>query len=143
MFNIILLLLLCKIWTAALDEERTSPVNSSLDSSKGGSGSGGTGSGTAGGSSGNNHSSSTLEKNEPLTAKQRYQIKHRELFLSRQVETIPAMHIRGRCSVTLLNETESLQSYLNKDVSCKFQTIPIDFNVYILNLFFHQFSINK
>lgn len=114
-----------------MDEERTSPVSTTLEnSSKGGSGSGssgpgGAGSGNIGGSSGNSHSSSTLEKNEPLTAKQRYQIKHRELFLSRQVETIPAMHIRGRCSVTLLNETESLQSYLNKDVSCKFQTILI------------------
>ncbi|XP_037947868.1 metastasis-associated protein MTA3 isoform X3 [Teleopsis dalmanni] len=75
---------------AALDEDRTSPVNS-----------------TSGvGSS---------EKGESLTAKQRYQIKHRELFLSRQVEALPATQIRGRCSVTLLNETESLQSYLNKD----------------------------
>lgn len=44
-------------------------------------------------------------------------MKHRELFLSRQVETLPATHIRGKCSVTLLNETESMLSYLNKDVS--------------------------
>lgn len=42
-------------------------------------------------------------------------MKHRELFLSRQVETLPATHIRGKCSVTLFNETESLGSYLNKD----------------------------
>lgn len=33
------------------------------------------------------------------------------------METLPATHIRGKCSVTLLNETESLLSYLNKDVS--------------------------
>lgn len=51
-------------------------------------------------------------------AKQRHQMKHRELFLSRHVETLPATHIRGKCSVTLLNETESILSYLNKDVSC-------------------------
>lgn len=70
---------------------------------------------------GHNASLGTLEKGEPLTAKQRYQIKHRELFLSRQVESLPATQIRGKCSVTLLNETESLQSYLNKDVSRKFQ----------------------
>lgn len=44
-------------------------------------------------------------------------MKQRELFLSRQVETLPATHIRGKCSVTLFNETESLISYLNKDVS--------------------------
>lgn len=57
------------------------------------------------------------EKGEVLLPKQRHQMKHRELFLSRQVETLQATHIRGKCSVTLLNETESLLSYLNKDVS--------------------------
>ncbi|XP_041969169.1 metastasis-associated protein MTA3 [Aricia agestis] len=50
-----------------------------------------------------------------LPPKQRHQAKHRELFLSRHVETLPATHIRGKCTVTLLNETESLLSYLNKD----------------------------
>ncbi|XP_061389032.1 metastasis-associated protein MTA3 isoform X1 [Musca vetustissima] len=83
---------------AALDEERTSPVSTAGDK--------------AGVGGGNNASS---ERSEPLTAKQRYQIKHRELFLSRQVESLPATQIRGKCSVTLLNETESLQSYINKD----------------------------
>jgi metastasis-associated protein MTA len=53
---------------------------------------------------------------ESLTPKQKNLLRHRELFLSRQVETIPATHIRGKCSVTLLNETESLLSYLDKDV---------------------------
>lgn len=56
------------------------------------------------------------DKENSLSYKQRHQLKHRELFLSRQVETLPATHIRGKCSVTLLNETESLLSYLNKDV---------------------------
>lgn len=50
-----------------------------------------------------------------MSGKQRHQMKHRELFLSRQVETLPATHIRGKCSVTLFNETESLHSYLSKD----------------------------
>ncbi|KAJ8880799.1 hypothetical protein PR048_017270 [Dryococelus australis] len=59
----------------------------------------------------------TREKEQQLNGKQRHQLKHRELFLSRQVETLPATHIRGKCSVTLLNETESLLSYLNKDDS--------------------------
>lgn len=54
---------------------------------------------------------------EQLAEKERHQLKHRELFLSRQVETLPATHIRGKCSVTLLNETESLLYYLNKEVS--------------------------
>ncbi|XP_067617860.1 metastasis-associated protein MTA3 isoform X3 [Eurosta solidaginis] len=78
----------------ALDEGLNSPIHH-------GPGSGATASGA--------------EKGESLTTKQRYQIKHRELFLSRQVEALPATQIRGKCSVTLLNETESLQSYLSKD----------------------------
>lgn len=84
------------LFTASLEEERSSPS----------AGSGGNGTGSNGNA-----------EREPLTPKQRHQMKHRELFLSRQVETLPATHIRGKCSVTLLNETESLLSYLNKDVS--------------------------
>ena len=56
-------------------------------------------------------------REEDVSEKQKHQLKHRELFLSRQVETLPATHIRGKCVVTLLNETESLLTYLNKDVS--------------------------
>lgn len=56
------------------------------------------------------------DKENSLNWKQKHQLKHRELFLSRQVETLPATHIRGKCSVTLLNETESVLSYLNKEV---------------------------
>lgn len=77
------------IFSAALEEDRKSP----------------------------NGNSSGSEKGESLSSKQRHQMKQRELFLSRQVETLPATHIRGKCSVTLFNETESLISYLNKDVS--------------------------
>ncbi|XP_070569436.1 metastasis-associated protein MTA3-like isoform X2 [Ptychodera flava] len=52
---------------------------------------------------------------QDLSEKERHQLKHRELFLSRQLDTLPATHIRGKCIVTLLNETESLQSYLLKE----------------------------
>ncbi|GFY39150.1 metastasis-associated protein MTA1 [Trichonephila inaurata madagascariensis] len=62
---------------------------------------------------------------ESLAEKERHQLKHRELFLSRQVETLPATHIRGKCSVTLLNETESLLYYLNKD-DCFFYSLVFD-----------------
>ncbi|XP_008473622.1 metastasis-associated protein MTA1-like [Diaphorina citri] len=68
-----------------------------------------------------NNGTSTTDNGHPggtskeLTNKQKHQLKQRELFLSRQVETLPATHIRGKCSVTLLNETESLLSYLNKE----------------------------
>lgn len=50
-------------------------------------------------------------------AKQKLQLNQRELFLSKQVEILPATNIRGKCSVTLLNETESFSSYLEKEVS--------------------------
>lgn len=69
----------------------------------------------------NSEGSGNGNDKEPLTPKQRHQMKHRELFLSRQVETLPATQIRGKCSVTLLNETESMLSYLNKDVSVVWQ----------------------
>nr|XP_021335674.1 metastasis-associated protein MTA3 isoform X2 [Danio rerio] len=59
------------------------------------------------------------EKESPpesdLTEKQKHQLRHRELFLSRQYESLPATHIRGKCSVALLNETEVVLSYLEKE----------------------------
>lgn len=54
--------------------------------------------------------------NEDLSAKQKQQLNQRELFLSKQVEILPATNIRGKCSVTLLNETESFASYVEKEV---------------------------
>ncbi|EHB09508.1 Metastasis-associated protein MTA3 [Heterocephalus glaber] len=50
-----------------------------------------------------------------LTDKQKHQLKHRELFLSCQYESLPATHIGGKCSVALLNETECVLSYLEKE----------------------------
>ncbi|KAI7796854.1 metastasis-associated protein MTA3 isoform X1 [Triplophysa rosa] len=59
------------------------------------------------------------EKESPMepefSEKQKHQLRHRELFLSRQYESLPATHIRGKCSVALLNETESVLSYLDKE----------------------------
>ena len=43
------------------------------------------------------------------------QLKQREVFLSRQTETLPATLIRGKCAVTLLSEVENAQSYLGRD----------------------------
>ncbi|XP_065563539.1 metastasis-associated protein MTA1-like isoform X2 [Artemia franciscana] len=48
-----------------------------------------------------------------LPAHPKHLWKHRELFLSRQVESVPASHIRGKCSVALLNEEESCYQYIN------------------------------
>uniref|UniRef100_A0AAR2LTG4 Metastasis associated 1 n=1 Tax=Pygocentrus nattereri TaxID=42514 RepID=A0AAR2LTG4_PYGNA len=50
-----------------------------------------------------------------VVEKQKHQLRHRELFLSRQLESLPATHIRGKCCVTLLNETETLKSYLDRE----------------------------
>uniref|UniRef100_A0A8D0D6Y6 Metastasis associated 1 n=1 Tax=Sander lucioperca TaxID=283035 RepID=A0A8D0D6Y6_SANLU len=50
-----------------------------------------------------------------LPEKHKHQLRHRELFLSRQLESLPATHIRGKCCVTLLNETEALKSYIDRE----------------------------
>ena len=71
---------------------------------------------TVGGSEEETEEIVSVNNKEDLTEKQKHQMKHRELFLSRQVETLPATHIRGKCNITLLNETELYSSYLSKDV---------------------------
>ncbi|UJR33989.1 hypothetical protein I4U23_021404 [Adineta vaga] len=50
-----------------------------------------------------------------FTDTQKHQLRHRELFLTRQIETLLATNIRGKCLVTLHNETESFLSYLNAE----------------------------
>ncbi|CAH8479342.1 unnamed protein product [Schistosoma margrebowiei] len=52
-----------------------------------------------------------------------HQIHHRELFLSRHLETLPATHIRGKCTVTLHTETEPYHIYLTKDDTFFFQLV--------------------
>jgi len=42
-------------------------------------------------------------------------MKQREVFLSRQTETQPATLIRGKCSVTLLSEVETIISYTSRE----------------------------
>ncbi len=61
-------------------------------------------------------STSTSGQSNELTDTQKHQLRHRELFLTRQIETLLATNIRGKCSVTLYNETESFLSYLNAEV---------------------------
>ncbi len=46
---------------------------------------------------------------------ERAEFKQREVFLTRQMETLPATLIRGKCSVTLLSEVETMQSYIGKE----------------------------
>ncbi|XP_061139519.1 metastasis-associated protein MTA2 isoform X1 [Syngnathus typhle] len=66
------------------------------------------------------------ESKQPALAEpQKHQLKHRELFLSRQFESLPATHIRGKCNVTLLNETDVLAGYLEKE-DCFFYSLVFD-----------------
>uniref|UniRef100_A0A8D3BSX7 Metastasis associated 1 family, member 2 n=1 Tax=Scophthalmus maximus TaxID=52904 RepID=A0A8D3BSX7_SCOMX len=66
------------------------------------------------------------ESKQPVLAEQqKHQLKHRELFLSRQFESLPATHIRGKCNVTLLNETDVLAGYLEKE-DCFFYSLVFD-----------------
>ncbi|KAK1889623.1 Metastasis-associated protein MTA2 [Dissostichus eleginoides] len=68
------------------------------------------------------------ESKQPTPSEQqKHQLKHRELFLSRQFESLPATHIRGKCNVTLLNETDVLAGYLDKE-DCFFYSLVFDPN---------------
>lgn len=42
-------------------------------------------------------------------------IRHRELFLSRQIETYKIDMVRGKCTVSLLNELEDIHTYLDNE----------------------------
>uniref|UniRef100_A0A3P8Y9R1 Metastasis associated 1 family, member 2 n=1 Tax=Esox lucius TaxID=8010 RepID=A0A3P8Y9R1_ESOLU len=64
-------------------------------------------------------------KQPTVSEQQKHQLKHRELFLSRQFESLPATHIRGKCNVTLLNETDVLAGYLEKE-DCFFYSLVFD-----------------
>uniref|UniRef100_A0A0N5AUV2 Metastasis-associated protein MTA3 n=1 Tax=Syphacia muris TaxID=451379 RepID=A0A0N5AUV2_9BILA len=52
---------------------------------------------------------------DSLTPRERHHLRQHELFLSRQIESLPATHIRGKCSVTLLSEVETPDSYLGRE----------------------------
>lgn len=52
---------------------------------------------------------------ESLPEKEKHLVKLRELYLSPQIEVHPVSSIRGKCTVTLLSEAESLLSYLKRD----------------------------
>uniref|UniRef100_A0A673IRD6 Metastasis-associated protein MTA2-like n=1 Tax=Sinocyclocheilus rhinocerous TaxID=307959 RepID=A0A673IRD6_9TELE len=64
-------------------------------------------------------------KQPSVSEQQKHQLKHRELFLSRQFESLPATHIRGKCNVTLLNETDVLTGYLERE-DCFFYSLVFD-----------------
>ena len=82
---------------------------------------------------GSNSSSQPTE----LSDTQKHQLRHRELFLTRQIETLLATNIRGKCLVTLHNETESFLSYLNTEVCLEIHLIEININnLYLCNRIF-------
>lgn len=54
---------------------------------------------------------------EKLDPDQLHELRQRELFLSRIVETQPATQIRGKCAVVILNEVETCDMYLGQEDS--------------------------
>ena len=56
-----------------------------------------------------------LSEKETNERSERALTKQREVFLSRQIETLPATLIRGKCSVTLMSEVETIASYTNRE----------------------------
>ncbi len=53
---------------------------------------------------------------ERLREQYRHQARHRELFMSRVTETLPATYIRAKCHVYILNELECPLEYLHREV---------------------------
>ena len=54
---------------------------------------------------------------EKLPPEKIHLLRQRELFMSRQMETLSATNIRGKCSVVLLSEVETPEMYLEKEDS--------------------------
>lgn len=52
---------------------------------------------------------------EQMSEKAKHMLKQRQLFYSRQIGTLPASSIRGKCTIHLLNESESLSTYISKE----------------------------
>lgn len=52
---------------------------------------------------------------ENLSTEQVHLLRQRELFMSRQCETLSAINIRGKCSVVFLSSVETPDMYLNKE----------------------------
>uniref|UniRef100_A0A7E4VDT7 BAH domain-containing protein n=1 Tax=Panagrellus redivivus TaxID=6233 RepID=A0A7E4VDT7_PANRE len=52
---------------------------------------------------------------EDLNPQQVHLLRQRELFMSRQCETLSATNIRGKCSVVLLSDVETPDMYLTRD----------------------------
>ncbi|CAF1150918.1 unnamed protein product [Adineta ricciae] len=67
------------------------------------------------GSVSNPSTSNSSPQPTELNEVQKHQLRHREVFLTRQIETLLATNIRGKCLVALHNETESFLSYLNAE----------------------------
>jgi metastasis-associated protein MTA len=66
----------------------------------------------------NNTGSDSDDEESPEVLKQkadRAAFRLREVFLTRQAETLPATLIRGKCSVTLLSEVETMESYSGRE----------------------------
>jgi metastasis-associated protein MTA len=83
-------------------------------------------------------STNTSGQQNELTDTQKHQLRHRELFLTRQNETLLATNIRGKCLVTLHNETEIFVSYLNSEVIQINNLVCLFIYLFEKDLFFYQ-----
>ncbi|KAI6240974.1 BMA-LIN-40, isoform a [Aphelenchoides fujianensis] len=57
---------------------------------------------------------SGADKLEPIEV---HRLRQQELFLSRQIDTLPATQIRGKCTVVMLSEVDAVESYKNREDS--------------------------
>lgn len=71
---------------------------------------------TAPGTGGGGGAALTPEQRERERDRLRHLTRHRELFLTRQPETLPATYIRGKCSLQMLADFESPLEYIRREV---------------------------
>lgn len=60
---------------------------------------------------------------EQLPDKVKHQVRLRELYISQETQVFPVTCVRGRCSVSLLSEVETLISYLEKEDAFYYQYV--------------------
>lgn len=85
-------------------------------------------SGDAGGAQAASGAPQTPEQRE--RERLRHLTRHRELFLTRQPETLPATYIRGKCALQMLADFESPLEYIRREVRLRLRlrlcAAPVD-----------------
>ena len=78
------------------------------------------------------------EQRERERERLRHLTRHRELFLTRQPETLPATYIRGKCALQMLADFESPLEYIRREVRLRLRAAPHGTRLYV-----HSSTVDK